>query len=67
MHRLTQRGDTLSGVPLKAPEGADLISRSDARLAEIRKSYVDDSAIAVALTRRLAQPPVKRLAKWRGD
>ena len=37
-------------------EVADLMSWSEAQVAEIRKRDVDDSAIIVALTRRLATP-----------
>ena len=38
-------------------EIADLVSWSEPQVAEIRKRYVDDSAIVVALTRRLAGLP----------
>lgn len=46
-------------------EIADLMGWSEAQVGEIRKRYVDDSAIVVALGRRLAAPSVKRTVKRR--
>ena len=44
-------------------EIADILGWGEDQVAEIRKRYVDDSAIVVALTRRLADPIVKRPVK----
>lgn len=46
-------------------EIADLLGWSERQVGEIRRRYVDDRAIVVALGRRLADPPVKRNVKRR--
>ncbi|MGD9664691.1 MAG: tyrosine-type recombinase/integrase, partial [Novosphingobium sp.] len=46
---------TQSGSPLTDREVADVMGWSEQQVGEIRKHYVDDKAIVVALTRRLGQ------------
>lgn len=46
-------------------EVGDLLGWSEAQVGEIRRRYVDDRAIVVALGRRLAGPAVKRSVKRR--
>lgn len=46
-------------------EISDLMGWSESQVSEIRKRYVDDAAIVVAIATRLAEPPVKRPVKRR--
>lgn len=49
--------------PLTDREIADLVGWSEQQVREIRKRYVDDRAIVVALAKRIANKPVKRTVK----
>lgn len=49
--------------PLTDREIADLVGWSEPQVREIRKRYVDDRAIVVALAKRIANSPVKRTVK----
>lgn len=59
---------TMPGKPLTDAEIADTLGWSETQVGDIRKRYVDDAAVVVALGRRIAKAssvkrPVKRRAK----